>query len=154
VVQEFIMNRTDRLLAIVLELQRAGKRRAEDLAATFETSKRTIYRDMEALSEAGVPVVAVPGQGYTLMAGYFLPPLSFRTDEATMLLLGSDVMAQQFDARYRAAVQSAAAKIEGVLPETLRGEVRALQESIRFLAPCDPAEIGDRQRRSGVAAYG
>jgi hypothetical protein len=71
-----------------------------------------------------------------------------------MLLLGSDVMAQQFDARYRAAAQPAAAKIEGVLPETLRGEVRALQESIRFLAPCDPAEIGDRQRRSGVAAYG
>ncbi len=134
------MNRTDRLLAIVLELQRAGKRRAEDLAATFETSKRTIYRDMEALSEAGVPVVAVPGQGYALMAGYFLPPLSFRTDEATMLLLGSDVMAQQFDAQYRAAAQSAAAKIEGVLPEKLRAEVRDLQESIRFFAPGDPAE--------------
>jgi predicted DNA-binding transcriptional regulator YafY len=134
------MNRTDRLLAIVLELQRAGRRRAEDLAATFETSTRTIYRDMEALSEAGVPVVAVPGQGYALMAGYFLPPLSFNTDEATMLLLGSDVMAQQFDAQYRAAAQSAAAKIEGVLPEKLRGEVRVLQESIRFFASGDPAE--------------
>ncbi len=134
------MNRTDRLLAIVLELQRAGKRRAEDLAATFETSKRTIYRDMEALSEAGVPIVAVPGQGYALMAGYFLPPLSFRTDEATMLLLGSDVMAQQFDAQYRAAAQSAAAKIEGVLPEKMRDEVRYLQESIRLFAPGDPAE--------------
>jgi predicted DNA-binding transcriptional regulator YafY len=134
------MNRTDRLLAIVLELQRAGRRRAEDLAATFETSKRTIYRDMEALSEAGVPVVAVPGQGYALMEGYFLPPLSFRTDEATMLLLGSDVMAQQFDAQYRAAAQSAAAKIEGVLPAHLRDEVRYLQESFRFLAPGDPAE--------------
>ncbi|MHB8647952.1 MAG: helix-turn-helix transcriptional regulator [Thermomicrobiales bacterium] len=134
------MNRTDRLLAIVLELQRAGKRRAVDLAATFETSVRTIYRDMEALSEAGVPIVAVPGQGYALMAGYFLPPLSFRTDEATMLLLGSDVMAQQFDAQYRAAAQSAAAKIEGVLPEKMRDEVRSLQESIRFFAPGDPAE--------------
>lgn len=134
------MNRTDRLLAIVLELQRAGKRRAEDLAATFETSTRTIYRDMEALSEAGVPIIAVPGQGYALMAGYFLPPLSFRTDEATMLLLGSDVMAQQFDAQYRAAAESAAAKIEGVLPGHLRDEVHYLQESIRFFAPGDPAE--------------
>jgi predicted DNA-binding transcriptional regulator YafY len=136
------MNRTDRLLAIVLELQRVGKgrRRAEDLAATFETSTRTIYRDMEALSEAGVPIVAVPGRGYALMAGYFLPPLSFRTDEATMLLLGADVMAQQFDAQYRAAAESAAAKIEGVLPESLRAEVRALRERIRFFAPGDPAE--------------
>ncbi len=134
------MNRTDRLLAIVLELQRVGKRRAEDLAAMFETSTRTIYRDMGALSEAGVPLVAVPGQGYALMPGYFLPPLSFRTDEATMLLLGSDVMAQQFDAQYRAAAEAAAAKIEGVLPERLREEVRGLRERIRFVAPGRPEE--------------
>ena len=57
------MNRTDRLLAILLELQRKGARRAEDLAATFETSKRTIYRDIQALCESGVPVVAQPGLG-------------------------------------------------------------------------------------------
>src|SRR5690349_23695534 len=87
-----IMNRTDRLLAIVLELQSAGRRRAEDLAATFETSKRTIYRDIQALSEAGVPLVAIPGQGYSLMEGYFLPPLTFSAGEAAMLLLGSEVM--------------------------------------------------------------
>ena len=47
------MNRTDRLLAIVLELQARGAARAQDLADHFETSKRTIYRDIEALCEAG-----------------------------------------------------------------------------------------------------
>ena len=90
------MNRTDRLLAIVLELQGKGRQRAEDLAGTFETSKRTIYRDISALGQAGVPLISVPGRGYALMKGYFLPPLSFRADEATMLLLGSDFMAQNF----------------------------------------------------------
>ncbi len=128
------MNRTDRLLAIVLELQGKGRQRAEDLATTFETSKRTIYRDMLALGEAGVPVVSIPGQGYSLMKGYFLPPLSFTTDEATMLLLGSDLMAQNFDAQYRAAAQSASRKIEGVLPDKLRDEVHYLQNSIVFVA--------------------
>jgi predicted DNA-binding transcriptional regulator YafY len=128
------MNRTDRLLAIVLELQGKGHQRAEDLARTFETSKRTIYRDMLALGEAGVPIVSVPGRGYSLMQGYFLPPLSFTTDEATMLLLGSDFMAQNFDAQYREAAQSASRKIEGVLPEKLRDEVHYLQSSIRFVA--------------------
>src|SRR6478752_738004 len=101
------MNRTDRLFAIVLELQGKRWRRAEDLAGAFETSKRTIYRDMLALGEAGVPIVSIPGRGYSLMKGYFLPPLSFTTDEATMLLLGSDVMAASFDEQYRAAAQSA-----------------------------------------------
>ncbi|HZQ06452.1 MAG TPA: HTH domain-containing protein, partial [Anaerolineae bacterium] len=71
------MNRTDRLFAIILELQVHGQRRAQDLAQTFEVNKRTIYRDVQALSEMGVPVIAVPGQGYALMEGYFLPPLRF-----------------------------------------------------------------------------
>ncbi len=128
------MNRTDRLLAIVLELQGKGKQRAEDLAETFETSKRTIYRDIQALGEAGVPLVSIPGRGYSLMKGYFLPPLSFTTDEATMLLLGSDFMAQNFDAQYRAAAQAASRKIAGVLPEKLRDEVQSLQQSIRFVS--------------------
>jgi predicted DNA-binding transcriptional regulator YafY len=128
------MNRTDRLLAIVLELQAKGRQRAVDLADLFETSTRTIYRDIQALSEAGVPLVAVPGQGYSLMEGYFLPPLTFTADEATMLLLGSDVAAQSFDAQYRAAAQTASRKIAGVLPEPLRVEVEAIRESIHFIA--------------------
>ncbi|PZS04170.1 MAG: YafY family transcriptional regulator [Candidatus Chloroheliales bacterium] len=136
------MNRTDRLLAIVLELQGKGKLRAEDLAATFEISKRTIYRDIQALSESGVPLVAVPGQGYALVEGYFLPPLSFTTDEATMLLLGSDFMAQSFDAQYRAAAQSASRKIEGVLKAQVRDEARYLRENIRFVASNSPEERG------------
>jgi predicted DNA-binding transcriptional regulator YafY len=132
-VEEAAMNRTDRLLAIVLELQGKGRQRAEDLAETFETSKRTIYRDIQALCEAGVPLVSTPGRGYALMEGYFLPPLSFNAAEATMLLLGSEVMAQNFDAQYRAAAESAGRKIAGVLPEPLRNEVRMLQSSIVFV---------------------
>jgi predicted DNA-binding transcriptional regulator YafY len=126
------MNRTDRLLAIVLELQGKRLRRAEDLARTFETSKRTIYRDVLALGQAGVPIVSTPGRGYSLMEGYFLPPLSFTADEATILLLGSDVMVQSFDAQYREAARAAGRKIAGVLPARLRDEVAALRESIHF----------------------
>lgn len=140
------MNKTDRLLAIVLELQRKGKQRAEDLARTFETSKRTIYRDIEALCEAGVPLVSTPGRGYSLMEGYFLPPLSFTSAEATILLLGSDFMAQNFDAQYRAAAQSAQRKIENILNEHLRDEVHALQQSIRFVAMGPSTNPVERQK--------
>ncbi len=132
------MNRTDRLLAIVLELQHKGRQRAEDLAETFETCKRTIYRDIQALCEAGVPLISIPGQGYSLMKGYFLPPLSFTAEEATMLLLGSDFMAPHFDAQYRSAALSAHRKIAGVLPEHLRDDVDYLQHNIQFI-PTDSA---------------
>jgi len=129
------MNRTDRLLAIVLELQGRGARRAEDLAATFETSVRTIYRDMQALSETGVPVVATPGVGYALMDGYFLPPLTFTADEATTLLLGADAVARTFDAQYRAVAEAASRKISAVLPDALRVAVRERGDRLRFVVP-------------------
>lgn len=60
------MNRSDRLLSLVAKLQKENWQRAEDLAETFGVSVRTIYRDMQMLEEAGVPVVAIPGKGYRL----------------------------------------------------------------------------------------
>lgn len=129
------MNRTDRLLGVLLELQRRKRVRAEDLAALFETSKRTIYRDIQALCETGVPIIAQAGHGYSLVEGYFLPPLSFSVAEATMLVLGSTLAAHSFDAQYREAAHSACRKIEAVLSVSLRDEVQYLQESITLIAP-------------------
>ena len=71
------MNKTDRLLAIILELQGKGRQRAEDLATTFETSKRTIYRDIVALQASRVPIEGAAGIGYVLRSGFDLPPLMF-----------------------------------------------------------------------------
>ena len=123
----------------MLELQGNGGRRAEDLAATFETSVRTIYRDMQALSEAGVPVVATPGVGYALMEGYFLPPLTFTADEATVLLLGGDVVGRYFDMGYRTVAETATRKIAAVLPEKLRDAVRERSDRLRFVVPDAPS---------------
>jgi predicted DNA-binding transcriptional regulator YafY len=139
------MNRTDRLLAIVLELQARGQRRAEDLAATFAVSKRTIYRDVLALCEAGVPVISTPGQGYALSEGYFLPPLRFTPDEAVMLLVGAGVASRGFDAEYRTAAGAAARKIEGALPEQTRDAVREIQRGLLFVES-DSASAGEQIR--------
>ena len=128
------MNRTDRLLAIVLELQGRDRVTAEELARTFEVTKRTIYRDVAALNESGVPVVSAAGQGYWLMEGYFLPPVSLTPDEAVMLILGSEVMAGSFDAQYQAAATSASRKIEAVLSETVQRDVTYFKENVRFIS--------------------
>ncbi|SEJ36598.1 helix-turn-helix transcriptional regulator [Paenibacillus polymyxa] len=128
------MNKTDRLLAILLELQRNDILRAEDLAAIFETSVRTIYRDIQALSESGVPIVGAPGIGYSLMEGYFLPPVSFTAEEAVALLIGADFVEQKFDTDYGMKAQASRRKIEAILPESVRREVTRVRTTIRLLA--------------------
>ncbi|MFQ5572388.1 MAG: helix-turn-helix transcriptional regulator [Rhodothermales bacterium] len=127
------MNRIDRRLAIVLELQEKRWQRAADLAATFGVSARTIYRDMDVLEEAGIPVVAVPGKGYSLYEGYFLPPLTLTSDEAVLLLLGTEYMAERLGVNYQAAARAVRAKVEAILPDRLRSEVTTLQNSLRFV---------------------
>ncbi|MWV46367.1 WYL domain-containing protein [Paenibacillus sp. HJL G12] len=141
------MNRTDRLLAIVLELQGKKTIRAEELAARFETSVRTIYRDMQALSEANVPIIGAPGQGYSLMEGYFLPPLSFTASEAVTLLAGAEFVQKKLEPNYGVHAESSKAKIEAVLPEQVRLEAEQVRATMRFFSARE-AEGSRREREN------
>lgn len=127
------MNKTERQFAITLELQRHKKVRAEDLAQQFETSVRTIYRDMQALSEAGVPIVGAPGQGYSLMEGYFLPPIGFTAKEAVALLVGMDFIGQSLEKDYGEAAKSMIRKVEAVLPEPIQAESRLINDTMKLM---------------------
>ncbi|HEK9099748.1 YafY family transcriptional regulator [Bacillus pfraonensis] len=128
------MNRTDRLLAILIELQRKQLVTAKSLAEKFETCKRTIYRDMQALSESGVPIFSMPGRGYSLMEGYFLPPIQFNPEEAVTLLLGSDYVQQNLDSGYATHAKSAKEKLEVILPPEQQKKVKELKGTFRFLS--------------------
>ncbi|WP_342415497.1 YafY family protein [Paenibacillus sp. FSL R10-2782] len=139
------MNKTDRLFAIVLELQRGEVMRAEDLAKTFETSVRTIYRDIQALSEAGVPVSGSPGVGYSLIEGYFLPPVSFTLEEAVALIIGADFIEQRFDHHYGKNARASRGKIEALLPKTLKEETARVRSGIRLIHPEEP-RIVEREK--------
>ena len=134
------MNRTDRLLGILLELQARGVLRAEDLARRFEVSLRTVYRDVQALSETGVPVVAIPGQGYRLMEGYFLPPLSFTAPEAALLLLGGEFVREQVDPELRQVAEGALTRLAGVVPPARRAEVDRRRQELHFPGFGSPGE--------------
>ncbi|WP_412027324.1 helix-turn-helix transcriptional regulator [Deinococcus yunweiensis] len=134
------MNRTDRLLAVVLELQGQSWTTAAALAAQFGISERTVYRDVLALNEAGVPVLSVPGRGYSLMPGYFLPPLHLSVPEAVMLLLGAEAVSAAFDAEYRDAAQSALKKLTAALPDGRREEVAGLRDRLRVVPPDEGAD--------------
>lgn len=126
------MNRVDRLLGMILFLQGRRVVRAEDMAAHFEISVRTVYRDLAALGEIGVPIMAEAGVGYSLVRGYHLPPVMFTADEAGAIATGS-VLVQQFtDASLQAPMQSALMKIRAVLPAEQQRHLENIERSIAF----------------------
>ena len=77
------MNKFDRVVTILMLLQTKRIVKAQELADKFEVSIRTIYRDLRTLENAGVPISAEAGIGYSLVQGYNLPPIMFTEDEAT-----------------------------------------------------------------------
>lgn len=109
------MNRIDRLTAILIQLQSRPLVKAQEVAAKFSISLRTVYRDMHALEEAGVPVIGEAGTGYRLMEGYKLPPVMFNQDEASALLTAAKLMQSMSDEPSARHYSSALDKIKAVL---------------------------------------
>lgn len=120
------MNRTDRLVAMVMHLQGRRLVRAEELSAHFEVSVRTVYRDIAALGEAGVPIAGEAGVGYSLVKGYHLPPVSLTADEATALFVGGAMVKQFTDASLHEPMSAALDKLRAVLPRERQEHVERL----------------------------
>ncbi|GIK63880.1 MAG: transcriptional regulator [Chloroflexota bacterium] len=127
------MNRIDRLFNILLTLQTRRRVQAIDLARTFEISERTIYRDMAALIQMGIPIMSLPGQGYELMEGFYLPPLVFTPDEASALYLGATMLAAS--GNYVEEAYRALEKITVALPPRQSELARQRADIIRFVIP-------------------
>ncbi len=113
---------------MVLHLQGRRVVRAEELAAHFEVNIRTVYRDMAALGEAGVPISGEAGVGYCLMKGYQLPPVMFTAEEATSLFVGGELVKQFTDASLHGPMVSALDKLRAVLPRDRQDQVERLTQ--------------------------
>jgi predicted DNA-binding transcriptional regulator YafY len=124
------MNRIDRLTAILIHLQTKRIVRAEEIAVRFEISLRTVYRDVKALMEAGVPIGSEAGKGYFIVDGYHLPPVMFTQDEASSMLLAGKLVDKMADKSVRFAYESAMLKIKSVLNESEKDHLQNLESHI------------------------
>ncbi len=125
---ERTLNRTERLFALILLLQNRPSMTSRDLAEHFGVSRRTIFRDLRALSESGVPLTYADEGGYEILEGYQLPPLMLSARQAATLLVGTEFMKLQADASLRKESDEVAMKIRSVLPREIREYIDRLNE--------------------------
>ncbi len=132
------MNRIDRLVGLILHLQSRRVATAEGMARHFGRSVRTIYRDLRALGECGVPIVAEAGVGYGLLKGYHLPPVNFTEREAQALALGVVFARQSGDPSLGRHIDAALDKIRAVLPPAERDRSLRLERHLGAAAVPSP----------------
>lgn len=127
------MNRVDRLMGILTFLQAHKYVMAEKLATKFEISVRTVYRDIKALDEIGIPVSFENNKGYFIVQGYFLPPVSLTTHEANALML-VNALANRFTDRTTAKnSDNAIQKIRAVLRDADKDTSEKLGARVKVL---------------------
>ena len=124
------MKRLDRLNAILIQLQSKRVVKSAEIAERFGISQRTVYRDIRALEEAGIPIGAEAGTGYFLMENFQLPPIMFTNEEASAILLGEKLVEKMSDEQIRKHYQSAAFKIKAVLKPTDKDYLEKLHEKV------------------------
>ncbi|WP_020527056.1 helix-turn-helix transcriptional regulator [Flexithrix dorotheae] len=125
-------NRLSRLTAILTKFQTKRIVTASELAQKFQVSKRTIYRDIKALEEAGVPILTVEGKGYALMEGYKIPPIMFTEKEANALILAEQLVLQNKDESFVKDYSEAIDKIKSILRYTLKDKANLLADRTQY----------------------
>ncbi len=124
-------NPTMRLLTMLELLQSREEVSGQELAQKLEVDERSIRRYIMMLRDLGIPIEGERGRhgGYSLRAGFRLPPLMFNKDEITAVMLGL-MLAHERSITSLPAIESATAKIARVLPEELQQSAEALRDSL------------------------
>lgn len=129
------MNRIDRLTAIILKLQSRKRTSADILSDHFNISLRTVFRDLRALGEAGIPIGHEPDEGYFIVDGYYLPPVMFTKEEASTILLAGKFVEQQADKTVSENFKQALQKIKSVLKNNEKNYLEGLDDYISVIKP-------------------
>lgn len=125
------LERLQRLLQLVSLLQGSKGYNVESLALECGVHRRTIFRDLDMLRQAGIPLLFdEPRQRYHVPATHFLPPTNFTTEEALSLLVLCYQLGDQGQIPFYAPACSAALKLESNLPPRLRSQLREMTQSM------------------------
>lgn len=129
------MNRIDRLFGILTLLQSKQYVPAEKIADKFDISVRTVYRDIKALSESGIPVSFEAARGYFIVKGFFLSPIAFTNEEANALVLVESLVKGFSDRSIQKHYSAALNKVRAVLGNAQQEKLEALTKTTQTQLP-------------------
>lgn len=121
----------DRLIAEIMLLLEQDQINAKYLADMFEVSKRTIYRDMDSINQAGIPIVATsgPGNGISILKSYKVEKKLFSTNDITTLLMALGSIQSNLPSN---EITTTLAKIKGMVPSEKREELNFKSNQIKI----------------------
>lgn len=116
-------------MKLILMLQQSSnKLTVNDIAEKFNVSRRTVFRDLNVLSELNVPVTWDRYSGYGIMRGYKIPPLMFTSRELATIMVGINFVKSQVDQTLVEDAEGVELKIKEVLPDELKSFMESLEE--------------------------
>src|SRR4051812_17010916 len=110
--------RISRLIALLTQLQTRKILTSTVLAERFGVSTRTIFRDLKALEQAGIPLVTEEGKGFSLKEGYKIPPVMFTENEANALVTAEQLVLKNRDSSLIKEYSGAINKVKAVLVQS------------------------------------
>ena len=128
-----IMTQLPRLISILTLLKSRRVLTATELSDKFSVSVRTIYRDIQKLIAAGVPVITLEGRGYTLMEGYTVAPVQFTEKEANALITAQHLVQKSNDSSFRNDFGEALTKIKSVFRSSVLEKSELLNNKIHVI---------------------
>lgn len=129
------MNRIDRLMGIITLLQAKKHRTLPEIARHFDISERTVFRDLKAIGEIGIPVFFETDKGYSVGQGFFLPPVSLTVEEANALSLAEPLIIRFADKSIQKHFGTALSKIKMVLGRLQREKMEQSQAQTAHFVP-------------------
>lgn len=126
------MTQLARLIHILTLLKSKRVLTATELSDRYEVSVRTIYRDIQKLIEAGVPVITLEGRGYTLMDGYTVAPVQFTEKQANALITAQHMVNRSNDSSFVRDFEEAMMKIKSVFRSSILQKSEMLDDKLHI----------------------
>jgi len=126
------MTQLARLVNILTLLKSKRVLTATELSDKYQVSIRTIYRDIQKLIEAGVPIITLEGRGYTLMDGYTVAPVQFTEKQANALITAQHMVSRSNDSSLVNDFEEALTKIKSVFRSSILEKSEMLDDKLHI----------------------